>query len=152
MTQIVFVVSNKNNFFINTPFYEYVNLLSDTMYCYVLNEYDVKFNPDIVELINHNKPYMTFGVPDNNYNPSCPNSTAARTLGIQCVGMRYNITDTTMLIINEEFFDTNGHAFVLKPDSLRYFPDVHPDPIALAPELNLGSRDISFPMGVSSQI
>ena len=152
MNKIVFVVSQQNNYFINTPFYEYVNLISDSMYCNILTEYDVKFNPDIDELKNHNKQYMTFEIPDNNYSPSCPDSTAAMTLGIQCVGMRYNTTNTSMLIINEEFFDNYGHAFVLKPLHLRYVAVSYPDPPPLEPSMSLAPRPVTFPMGVSGEI
>ena len=152
INKIVFVVSNKNNYFINTPFYEYVNFISDTIYCNILTEYDVKFNPDIEELTDHNKKNMTFEIPDNNYNPSCPNSTAARALGIQCVGMRYNITNTNMLIINEEFFDQAGYAFVEKPPELTFIEIVNESPAPIPEDQNFGPQSVEFAMGVSGEI
>jgi len=152
MNKIVFVVSNKNNYFLNTSFYEYINLLSYTPYCNLLTDYEVKFNPDIDELTIHNKKYMTFEIPDNSYNPSSPDSTAARTLGIQCVGMRYNVASTNLLIMNEEFFDSYGYAFVEKPYDLVYHEVVYEDPPKLPASQSFNARDINLPMGISAQI
>lgn len=152
INKIVFVVSNKNNFFKDTSFYEYVNLLSYTPYCNLLTNSEVKYYPDIEELTNHNKRNMTFNIPDNTNDPSQPDSSASRTLGIQCVGMRYNVSNINMLIMNEEFFDNHGYAFVEKPSNLIYQEVVYADPARLPEDLNFASRKITLPMGMTGQI
>ena len=95
---------------------------------------------------------MTFEIPNNTYNPNCPDSSGARKLGIQCVGMRYNSTNTTNLINNEDFFDFEGYAFVLKPLELRYVPTTYTSTTPLGPEASFNPRTITLPLGLSSQI
>jgi len=152
LNKIVFVVSTTNDYFLKTPFYEYVNLLSNTRYCQLLTQDEVKFNPDIDELKIQNRQYMTFETPNNNnYNPNCPDSDAARTLGIQCVGMRYNINNTGLLMMNEEFFDRNGYAFVLKPESLRYIPEIV-TAVEITKDISIASRPVEFAGGIKGLV
>jgi len=60
-------------------------------------------------------------MPDNTPNPDNPSGLLARSLGCQMVAMRYQLPDS-LLKEDTNFFDQHGHAFVLKPEELRYVP------------------------------
>jgi len=152
--RIVIVVNNANTTFMSTPFYEYVNMMSGTTTCSLLTADQVQYYPDTDELVNNNKVFMTFEIPNNTNNPSSPNFVAGITLGIQCIGMRYIYTSSlnSYLLSNENYFDSYGYAFVLKPASLRYIPSTYPLPTALPKSYSFAPRDITFPIGISGQI
>jgi Phosphatidylinositol-specific phospholipase C, X domain len=149
---ITIVVSNENTTFKETPFYEYVNMISGTVTCNLLTANDVQYYNDTDELINHNKIFMTFEIPNINYNPSSPNVLAGQTFGIQCIGMRYiySTNFNSFLVQNEDFFDSNGTAFVLKPSSLRYIPTTFPLATPLPSSYSFSPRDLSFNVGSRS--
>jgi hypothetical protein len=74
---------------------------------------------------------MSVVLPDDETNPDNPGSLLSRALGCQMVAMRYQKQDSN-LAEDTNFFDENGHAFVLKPVELRYIPVtinvIPPDP------------------------
>lgn len=151
---IVIVVSNNNTTFMNTPFYEYVNMISGTTICGLLTADQVQYYPDTDELKNNNKIFMTFEIPNNTNNPQSPNFIASITLGIQFVGMRYIYSSTlnSYLLSNEDYFDSHGYAFVLKPSSLRYIPETFTLPTPLPSSYSFAPRNITFPIGIKGQI
>ena len=147
---ITIVVSKQNTTFMGTPFYEYVNMLSDSVTCNLLTADEVRYYNDTDELTNHNKIFMTFETPNLTYNPQSPNVIASQALGIQCVGMRYIYSSSSLnsfLIQNEDFFDSNGYAFVLKPADLRYIPSTFPLPTPLPSSYSFAPRSLSFAVG-----
>jgi len=149
--KIIFVVSVTNSYFMNTPFYEYVNMTTDSNFCNLLSEANVQFHQDIDDLIIWNMKKMTFLYPNITANPKNPNCQAAREFGIQCCGMVYS-KDSTYLLNNESFFDSAGYAFVLKPLNLRYVPVVYESPTPLPASNSFAARSVSFPLGVSGEI
>jgi hypothetical protein len=106
-----------------------------------LHYYDIINAPDMVELIEYNKLNMTIGMPDKGSNPENPSSITMRTYGVQMLAMRYQTVDTN-LEENDLFFNEAGRAFVLKPEKLRYIPEVIPDPPAQDPNVSFATREV----------
>ena len=126
----------------NTDFYEYVNLTSNSIFMRALNYYDVKNTPDITELQTYNKQSMTISMPDIANNPENPSAIISRETGCQMIGMRYQLNDV-FLQENNQFFDLNGYAFVLKPENLRYVEITIPAATPPNPALSYATRTVS---------
>ncbi len=140
--KIIVIVDKINNAFMeNTDFYEYVNLTSNSMFMRALRYYDIKNTPDLVELQNYNKKNMSIAMPDKGSNPENMSAIVCREAGCQMIAMRYQTVDTN-LQENIMFFDNAGYAFVLKPDRLRYFPTIIPNPTPQNPALSYQTRTV----------
>jgi len=141
--KIVIVVDRINLAIIESEaFHEYVNMTSNSIFMRALHYYDIINTPDMVELIGYNKLNMTIGMPDKGSDPPNPSSLTMRTYGVQMLAMRYQTVDTN-LEENDLFFDEAGHAFVLKPDKLRYIPETIPAPPKQDPSVSFATRTIS---------
>jgi|688.fasta_scaffold20145_4 hypothetical protein len=141
--KIVIVVDRSNLAFMESEaFHEYVNMTSNSIFMRALHYYDIINTPDMVELIGYNKLNMTIGMPDKGSDPPNPSSLTMRTYGVQMLAMRYQTVDTN-LEENDLFFDEAGHAFVLKPDKLRYIPETIPAPPKQDPSVSFATRTIS---------
>jgi hypothetical protein len=118
--KIVIIVDRSNTAVSdNQSLYEFVNMTSNSLFMRLLNYYDVKFTPDMNELITYNKKAMTLCIPDKGNNPENPSGVVTREMGCQMMAMRYNYVDQ-YLEESDAFFDTAGYAFALKPERLRY--------------------------------
>ena len=141
-SKIILIVDNSNDSFLqNEAFLEFVNLTSNSIYMRGYHYYDVKNNPDIVELTDFNKSAMSIIFPDKSINPINPNGLVCRNYGCQMVAMRYQYVDN-YLMENTQFFDRGGSAFVLKPPELRYEPIVIPEPPPQNPDYSYDTRVI----------
>ena len=141
--KIVIIVDRSNTAFLESElFREYVNMTSNSMFMRALPYHDIKYTPDINELIEYNKLNMTIGMPDAGSSPPNPSSTVMREMGIQMLAMRYQSVDVNVEE-NDVFFDNGGYAFVLKPERLRYVPVTIPAPPKQDPELSYATRNIS---------
>jgi hypothetical protein len=141
--KVVIVVDRSNTSFMESEaFYEYVNMTSNSIFMRALHYYDIINAPDMAELIGYNKLNMTIGMPDKGSNPDNPSSITMRTYGIQMLAMRYQIVDTN-LEENDVFFDEAGHAFVLKPEKLRYIPETIAAPPPQDPAVSFATRTVS---------
>jgi hypothetical protein len=58
------------------------------------------------------------------------------------LAMRYQTVDTS-LEENDLFFDDAGHAFVLKPEKLRYIQETIPAPPTQDPNVSFATRTVS---------
>ena len=130
-----------NTFMDVSDFYELVNLTSNSLYMRALHYYDIKYSPDLHELIEFNRQGMTIGMPDKGSNPENPSATLMREAGFQMLAMRYQQVDANSEEC-EVFFNTAGYAFVLKPEELRYIPIVVEEPEEQKPELSYATRTI----------
>ena len=140
--KIVIIVDRSNTSFLECPeFYKFINMTSNSVFMRALHYYDIKYSPDMAELIEYNKQNMTIGMPDKGANPENPSSVVMRETGCQLLGMRYPYIDVNVEE-NDVFFDENGHAFVLKPEPLRYIPVTIPLPPPQNPELSYATRSV----------
>jgi hypothetical protein len=140
--KVIIIVDRSNNSFLECPeFYKFINMTSNSVFMRALHYYDIKYTPDLVELVEFNKQNMTIGLPDKGSNPDNPSSIVMRETGCQMLGMRYQLTDTN-IEENNNFFDNNGYAFVLKPEHLRYIPVTIPAPPPQNPELSFATKTV----------
>lgn len=140
--KVSIIVDRSNLAFMESEaFYEYVNMTSNSIFMRALHYYDVINAPDMVEQIEYDKLNMTIGMPDKGSNPENPSSITMRTYGIQMLAMRYQTVDTN-LEENDMFFNDAGHAFVLKPEKLRYIPETIPNPPAQDPNVSFETREV----------
>jgi hypothetical protein len=121
MGKVIVVADKTNALFEDTDLDEYVNIASNSVFMRSLRYYDVKYTPDMQELIDFNKKNMTIAIPDLSATAENPSSSLAMKYGCQMVAMAFQNFDTNMEYY-DEFFDNEGSAFVLKPVSLRYIP------------------------------
>ena len=141
--KIIIIVDRTNNSFLECKdFYEYVNMTSNSIFMRGLHYYNIKYTPDINELIEFNKTGMTIGMPDKGANPSNPSAVVLRENGCQLIAMRYELIDVN-IEESDAFFNTNGYAFVLKPERLRYIPITISAPPQQDTKLSYGTRTIS---------
>tara|TARA_B100000073_G_scaffold276343_1_gene236431 strand:+ start:1123 stop:2196 length:1074 start_codon:yes stop_codon:yes gene_type:complete len=142
MGKIIIIVDRTNNAFLeSSSFREYVNLTSNSIFMRSLHYHDIKYSPDTTELTEYNKKFMTLGMPDKGSSPGNPSGVVLRETGCQFLCMRYQETDTYLQEMLE-FFDLHGHAFVLKPERLRYKPVTVSEPKKQNKDLSYATKNI----------
>jgi len=140
--KIILIIDNSNKAFMdNRDLYEYVNILSNSVFMRALRNYDIKNTPDLAELQNFNKKNMTIAMPDKGSNPSNLSAAAARLTGCQMIAMRYQLNDVN-LQESDKFFSDAGCAFVLKPENLRDIPVTIPAPTPQNPAVSYQPRTV----------
>lgn len=140
--KVILIVDRSNPSFLECPeFYKFINMTSNSVFMRALHYYDVKYTPDMEELISYNKQNMTIAMPDKGSNPENPSSLVMREMGCQMLAMRYQTIDTN-IEENDAFFNEKGYAFVLKPEALRYIQVTIPLPPAQNPELSYATRTV----------
>lgn len=117
--KVLIIADGTNKVFIETLFDEYVNMLSSSGNMRALRYNDIKYTPDMDELIRFNMLGMTIGMPDKGASPANPSSILMREYGCQMLALRYQSVDSN-IEENNIFFEDAGNAFVLKPEDLRY--------------------------------
>lgn len=141
MGKVIIIVDKSNNRFESTKLDEYVNMCSNSMFMRALRNYNVKYTPDMSELIDYNKKQMSLTMPDlSAYDTNSPASLHMK-YGCQLVGMCYQNYDANMEFY-EAFFAENKSAFVLKPKNLRYIPVTIKVPPPQNPALSYEQRSI----------
>ena len=132
MGKVVLIVDKTNALYEGTQLAEFVNLASSQNFMRILRAYDIKFSPDLNELIEFNKQYMSISMPDLRVNASNDGVLMPLKAGVQMIGMCFQKYDANM-IYYQKMFDKAGNAFILKPPELRYQP-VFIAPARPAPE------------------
>lgn len=120
---------------------EYVNLTSNSAFMRTLRYRDVKFTPDMKELVDYNKKNMSMCIPDVGEHQDNPSPSTAHKYGCQFVAMSFPKMDDKMRYYTR-FFDEEGAAFVLKPEALRYIPVTVTIPTPARPEHSYKERNI----------
>jgi hypothetical protein len=139
--KVIIIADGTNKVFIETLFDEYVNMLSSSSSMRSLRYNDIKYTPDMDELIRFNMLGMTIGLPDKGASPANPSSILMREYGCQMLALRYQSIDSN-IEENNIFFDESGYAFVLKPENLRYIPVTIDLPPPQNPELSYATRTV----------
>lgn len=142
--KIIIIVDKENPLFEQTKMNEVTNIASNSMFMRALRNDDVIYTPDFNELIEFNKKHMTISMP--NLTPSDENIPAATHIkyGCQFIAMNYQNYDEHMEFL-ETFFEDAGHAFVLKPEHLRFIPVTINKPAPQDPKLSYSPRDYEKP-------
>jgi len=142
MGKVIIMVDKSNPLFSETLLDEYVNIASNSVFMRSLRFHDVKYTPDMQELIEFNKKNMTIVLPDLTINLTNPSSTLSTNYGCQMAALSFQNFDSSLEYYNE-MFDTAGSAFVLKPVELRFIPVTIPIPPPPNPEYSYEKRDIT---------
>ena len=140
--KVIIIVDKSNPLFESTPLAEYVNISSNSIFMRASRNYDIKYTPDMTELINYNKKNMTISMPDLAPNNTNVSASLAMKYGVQMVGMNFQNFDANMEYY-DLFFDGVGSAFALKPESLRFVPVTIPEPTPQDPALSYAKREVS---------
>ena len=146
----IIIIADKSNpsFLESSELKEYINMTSNSVFMRALRyTQGVKYTPDVDELKSYNKRNMTIVLPDDTANPENPSGLLSRSMGCQMVAMRYQLPDST-LKQDTDFFDSNGHAFVLKPLEMRYIPTFIKKPRPPSKKLSYAPRDLSAKNGL----
>lgn len=142
MNKVVIIVDKMNPVFEGTDLDEYVNIASNSIFMRALPYHDVRYTPDMNELIEFNKKNMTICLPDLNESPVNPSASLAMNYGCQFIAMSFQNKDSNLTFYNDEFNKTNS-AFLLKPKNLRYIPVKVPLPPPPSQALSYEKRDLS---------
>ena len=142
MGKITIIVDKTNPAYLECDaFCEFVNMTSNSIFMKILRYNDIKYSPDLDELIESNKLNMTIAIPDKGVAPPNPSSVVVRETGCQMIAMRYQLFDMN-LMQNEITFDVFGYAFCLKPEHLRYIPEETPDAPKQKAEYSYAVRNV----------
>ena len=114
MSKVIIIVDKVDNTLESSKLYEYSNIASKSVFMRVLPYNEVKYTPDMDELIEYNKKNMTICIPDDasNYN-----SSLSMKYGCQFSAMNAQFNDT-LLKAHDNIF--SEFAFTVKPEILRY--------------------------------
>jgi hypothetical protein len=141
MGKVIIMVDKSNPLFSETLLNEYVNIASNSVFMRNIRFHDVKYTPDMQELIEFNKKNMSIVLPDLSTNINNPSSALSLNYGCQMVALSFQSYDPSLEYYNE-MFDMAGSAFVLKPVELRFIPVTIPIPPPQNPAYSYEKRDI----------
>jgi len=140
--KIIIMIDKQNKSVIdNKDLMEYCNLMTSSINCRLITNYEMKNSPDQNELIEFNKRSMTIVTPDIGANPMNPNISTANLLGIQFTAIQFSNEDESYKKAYN-FFSDNGSAFILKPEELRYKPLYIPVPKDPPPGYSFAPREL----------
>lgn len=140
--KVIIAVDKSNPMFEGTPLDEYVNIATNSMFMQALRFNQMKFSPDMQELIEFNKKKMTIVLPDLSEEDVNPSASLAMKYGCQMAAMSAQNYDAN-LEFYDNFFDTAGTAFVLKPADLRFIPVTISMPNPPPAAYSYAKRDVS---------
>jgi hypothetical protein len=121
--KIIIIATDKKGTFRSTRLDEYVNIAGNEPFLYIYSEHDVIYASDPNDTLEHNRQKMTICTPNlsalaTNYSP-----TAVMEYGVQMPMMCFQTNDSYLQFYND-LFESAGHAFIRKPESMRYVPTV----------------------------
>ena len=120
--KIIIMIDKKNKSVLdNSDLMEFCNLMTNSINCRLITNYEMKNSPDQNELIDFNKKSMTIVTPDIGANSANPNILTSNLLGIQFTAINFSNQDA-FYTNTFNFFNDSGTAFILKPADLRYTP------------------------------
>lgn len=116
------IIVDKSNVLVeSSKLDEFMNLGANSVFCRLLVYNDVIFTPDMNELIEFNKQNVSICLPNLDTTAANYDSSTVYPFGVQFGAMCMQ-TDDANLVAYNDLFAANGHAFILKPANLRYFP------------------------------
>jgi len=119
--KVIVVVDKSNTLVESSKLDEYMNLGANSVFCRQLSYNDVVFTPDMNELIEFNKKNVTLCIPNLGTQASNYDASVAFPFGVQLCAMCFQTDDDNLAAYNA-LFNAAGHAFILKPENLRYVP------------------------------
>lgn len=140
--KVIIIVDKSNPMYEGTDLDEYVNMASNSVFMQAMRYDQMKFTPDMKELIEFNKRQMSLVMPDLSAYDTNPNPGIGFKYGCQMMAVSLQNYDSSMQFY-DNFFNKAGTAFVLKPANLRYIPATIKMPSAPPKDYSYKSRDVS---------
>lgn len=135
--KVCVIVDKSNPLVETTKLDEFVNIAGNSVFLRNLHYHDVIYTNDMDELIYFNKKHMTIASPNISKKAENYKSVVTMQYGVQFNSMCFQTKDSNLATYNK-LFEDEGHAFILKPQKLRFVPVENP-PIP-EPTVNFGSR------------
>lgn len=140
---IIMVDKIDSNHLRSTKMEELVNIMGNTLFLHSLPYNDIVHTPDMDDMIEHNKKYMTIGYPNLSSSSKNYNSSIVMQFGVQMPCMCFQTNDTFLKVYND-LFERAGCAFIQKPDRLiKAKPVEVPEAPPLNPALSYGYNSYS---------
>jgi hypothetical protein len=140
--KIILIIDKQNtNVLDNKDLMEYCNLMSYSINCRLITNYEMKNSPDQNELIEFNKISVSIVTPDIGAKSDNPNISTANLLGIQFTAINFS-NENSLYTKTLNLFNNNGTAFILKPEKLRYKPMYIPIPNDPPPGYSFAPRKL----------
>ena len=146
MGKAIIMVDKANPLFSSTKINEYVNIASNSVFLRNLRYSEIKYCPDVTELINYNKQNMTITLPDESSDNKNNSVDLAMAYGCQMVGVSFQNFDTNMEYYTKKF-DDSGSAFILKDEKYRHIPLFIAQPPLQDPNNSYETRIYGLPTG-----
>ena len=146
MNKTIIMVDKSNPLFSSTKINEYVNIASNSVFLRNLRYSQIKYCPDVNELIDYNKKNMTITLPDESSNNKNVSVDLAMAYGCQMVGVSFQNFDTNMEYYTKKFDDA-GSAFILQDEKYRHIPLFIPKPPLQDPNNSYEARVYDLPTG-----
>lgn len=140
--KVVIIVDKSNPMYEGTELDEYVNIASNSIFMQAMRYDEMKFTPDMQELMEFNKRQMTLVMPNISDIDSNPSPSIGFKYGCQMMALSVQNYDDSMQFY-DNFFNNAGTAFVLKPENLRYIPATIKMPDAPPSQYSYADRKVS---------
>ena len=153
--KVVIIVDSSNKTYLDTDLKELVNMESGSNFMNLKQTFNIKTDQNKKALIENNKHNITVVTPDripeggDTSSLQCcvpgsqnPDFKTSYEVGCQIVCMCFQNNDTNLKNYNK-FFHSNGTAFVLKPESLRYKQVCIDKPIKQKKSNSFATRTVS---------
>lgn len=138
----IIVVDKSNPLFESTDLEEYINITSNSVFMRAYRFNNIVNTHNMNELINYNKKNMMITIPNLSSSNDNYSANLCMKYGCQFIGMSFQNLDTNMEFYNK-IFENDHHAFVLKPETLRFIPVTIEKPAPPPKEYSFGPREVS---------
>jgi hypothetical protein len=143
--KVIIIAQNDSNNFRDSAFEDLVNMSTAVPFLNSVRNYGVQYTHDPNGFKEFNKKNMTLTMPDlSALNKNVP-ALLHQQYGCQFVCMNYANMESNMMYYLK-MFNSNGTAFVLKPENLRYKVTTIAPPKKQNPKLSYAKKTISLPM------
>jgi hypothetical protein len=119
--KVCVMVDKSNPMVETTKLDEFVNIAGNSVFLRNLHYNDVVYTNDMDELKYFNKKNMTITSPNKSKTAENYKSVVPMQYGVQFNAMCFQTKDSN-LATYKKLFEDEGHAFILKPPKLRFFP------------------------------
>lgn len=143
--KVVFMCDRSNNAYTKSELEEIINITSGSHFLQQYKNYDIEYTHNYQDIINNNKKNMAITSQDYHLNDTTNmNASLHMKYGVQMICMNFQSVDENLVFYLDNF-NKNGHAFLLKPQELRYQQKVIPLPKAQQASVSYAEKTIQKP-------
>ena len=144
--KVIIMIDNSNPMYKSTDLNEFVNISSNSIFMRSMRYDEMRYTPDMDELINYNKKNMSIILPNYSIKNDNPSFALALKFGCQMMAMSIQNNDSNLEFYNKYFSD-RATAFVLKPANLRHEPSTVTAGEGNSESQSFGTRNYSTDSG-----